>query len=47
MTKSLADSQEVIDFTTYTEYFGLGNENLEYFAADYVEKPSNITVSLT
>jgi hypothetical protein len=47
MTKSLADSQEVIDFTTYTEYFGLGNENLEYFAADYVEKPSTITVSLT
>ena len=47
IVKSLVETQEVFDFTTYTEYFGLGNENLEYFAGDYVERPIVITVSLT
>jgi len=46
MVKSIADVQQALDFTTYTEYFGLGNENLEYFDSDYVERTPTITVSL-
>lgn len=45
MVKSIQDYQSVLDFTTYTVYFGQGNENLEYFASTYVEQTPTITVT--
>ena len=46
ITKSISDVQQAVDFTTYTVYFGEGNEDLEYFASNYVEQTPTITVSL-
>jgi hypothetical protein len=45
MVKPVVDFQSVLDFTTYTVYFGEGNENLEYFATNYVEQTPTITVT--
>ena len=46
IVKPIADFQSVLDFTTYTQYFGVGNENLEYFDSNYAEQTPTITVSL-
>lgn len=44
--KPITEFQSVLDFTTYTVYFGEGNEDLEYFDANYVEQTPTITVAL-
>jgi len=45
IVKPIAESQSVLDFTTYTVYFGEGNEDLEYFASNYAEQTPTITVT--
>jgi len=43
--KSIQETQAIVDFTTYSEYFGVGFESSEYFDSNYVIQTPTITIT--